>query len=666
MLGARARRPGSRSGGSPRYDGDAFFHMGRVQKLLALHASRCARWTSSATAASIRATPSRSGTSPWRDLEARRRRPARRLPAPADGAAPALVRADLRGRDGALRLALGRCRDGRWRSSRLLGLASGTGGGYTSLALPATASRTLLLPTLLALVFVYVREPSWPRAGVGRGRLDRDDARPPELLGARRVGLVGFLLVRALLDRRHDVGTSARRWRRSSSPPAWSSSGCSRSSARPLAQPVRKRAEPRVCLVSEASSSPRPPQLPARARALRPGRRDRGRRARCCCRWPSSRTGGCGPRSCSARCWRPSPSRCCPFVFPHFADAVSISQARRMIGFSPRAFVARRRARSCWRASCAGAAPVALAAGDRAAARLPRRLRLALTASSTAPPGAADLDRLRRRRSRSARRRALRRRIPQVQGAPLVAAAGVALFLHPGRRARVLALDGGAEVAHGAPAAASSRAARARCRDGAVVFSDPDRATSSPASRRSTSTRRRRRTSPTRARTGRPRGARRARASSATAARSRCRAATARTGCWSTARRVEQASRSACRVVVLGIAVRSLPDADESPARHAVLPAGGRRRRAAAAEARRRTCPRSGSRRTCSRPTTRSGCTATTSCAADAGLGAPRALPRPARRGARRRSCTARDGPRPRAARRRGCSAGACSSPTRT
>jgi len=44
----------------------------------------------------------------------------------------------------------------------LLGLAPGHGGAYTSLALPATASRALLLPALLALVFAYVREPSWP------------------------------------------------------------------------------------------------------------------------------------------------------------------------------------------------------------------------------------------------------------------------------------------------------------------------------------------------------------------------------------------------------------------------------------------------------------------------------------------------------------------------
>jgi hypothetical protein len=49
-----------------RYDGDAFFHLARVQKLLASLDSRCARSTSSRTAACTRATHSRSGTRLWR------------------------------------------------------------------------------------------------------------------------------------------------------------------------------------------------------------------------------------------------------------------------------------------------------------------------------------------------------------------------------------------------------------------------------------------------------------------------------------------------------------------------------------------------------------------------------------------------------------------------
>ena len=55
--------------------------------------------------------------------------------------------------------------------------------------------------------------------------------------------------------------------------------------------------------------------------------------------------------------------------------------------------------------------------------------------------------------------------------------------------------------------------------------------------------------------------------------------------------------------------------AGEGAPRHALLPARGRRRRAAAAEARAVPALRSASRPTCSRPTTRSGCTGIPTCA---------------------------------------------------
>ena len=87
----------------------------------------------------------------------------------------------------------------------LLGLASGHGGAYESMALPATASRTLILPALLALVFLYVREPSGARlASVAAASLAMTLVHPSySVLVA--IGLTGFLAVRALLDRRHDV-----------------------------------------------------------------------------------------------------------------------------------------------------------------------------------------------------------------------------------------------------------------------------------------------------------------------------------------------------------------------------------------------------------------------------------------------------------------------------
>jgi hypothetical protein len=43
----------------------------------------------------------------------------------------------------------------------MFGLAAGSGGSYTSLALPATASRQLLVPAVIALFFSHVAERSW-------------------------------------------------------------------------------------------------------------------------------------------------------------------------------------------------------------------------------------------------------------------------------------------------------------------------------------------------------------------------------------------------------------------------------------------------------------------------------------------------------------------------
>jgi hypothetical protein len=45
----------------------------------------------------------------------------------------------------------------------LIGLAAGNGGAYTALALPPTASRQLLVPAVIALVFAYLERPSWAR-----------------------------------------------------------------------------------------------------------------------------------------------------------------------------------------------------------------------------------------------------------------------------------------------------------------------------------------------------------------------------------------------------------------------------------------------------------------------------------------------------------------------
>src|SRR6188474_1351224 len=96
--------------------------------------------------------------------------------------------------------------------------------------------------------------------------------------------------------------------------------------------------------------------------------------------------------------------------------------------------------------------------------------------------------------------------------------------------------------------------------------------------------RRRPRTSRTRKRTGRPRGSRTRGASSATAARCRCRAVTVRTGCWSTDG-ASATSASGCRASTSAHVTFCIGSLRESPARHHVFPARGRRRRPTAAEA---------------------------------------------------------------------------------
>ncbi len=81
-----------------------------------------------------------------------------------------------------------------------------------------------------------------------------------------------------------------------------------------------------------------------------------------CCRSTGSRSAGAGRRSRSrARCSILLLTQV-PWLFVHFSDAVSLSQARRVAGFAPLAVRARRRTRAA-RARGALVLPAALAAG---------------------------------------------------------------------------------------------------------------------------------------------------------------------------------------------------------------------------------------------------------------------------------------------------------------
>jgi hypothetical protein len=215
----------------------------------------------------------------------------------------------------------------------LTGLAAGHGGSYTSLPLPATASRQLLVPALLALYFAYVREPSWPllaSVAAASGMLALVHPTYALFVG---VPLVGFLVARALLART-DIGPST-------------------AGIAALAAPTA------VALawlrpVVEATTTHNPAKTEVRrAFAQYPGQLTGDTEHYRVTEQLFSRTGAvavaalvCVPLALLAprrrwAAWVLGGSLAVfaltvvPYVFPHFADAVSISQARRLVGFVP-------------------------------------------------------------------------------------------------------------------------------------------------------------------------------------------------------------------------------------------------------------------------------------------------------------------------------------------
>ena len=109
---------------------------------------------------------------------------------------------------------------------------AGHGGSLISLALAANASRMLLFPALLAVVFAYVREPSWAGlAAVAAAAGGLALTHPPHVALVVIV-LAGFLVARALLARQ-DVGPLAAALAAVIVQQARSRSGCCRSCGRP-------------------------------------------------------------------------------------------------------------------------------------------------------------------------------------------------------------------------------------------------------------------------------------------------------------------------------------------------------------------------------------------------------------------------------------------------
>ena len=218
----------------------------------------------------------------------------------------------------------------------LTGIAAGHGGSFTSLALPATAARQLLVPALLALFFTHVRRPSHGlllSTAAAAGGLALVHPTYALFVG---VPLVGFAIARALLVR----GELA-----------------------PVLTGLAALAVPTALALAwlrpvvEATTVHNPSgEEVRRAFAQYPGQLAGTTNRYHVAERLFTRSGAvaiaglvCVPLALFAarRRWAAwvlggtlaiFALTLVPFVFPHFADAVSISQGRRLVGFVPIAY----------------------------------------------------------------------------------------------------------------------------------------------------------------------------------------------------------------------------------------------------------------------------------------------------------------------------------------
>jgi hypothetical protein len=355
-------------------------------------------------------------------------------------------------------------------SFALLGLAPGHGGSVVSLPLAANASRMLILPALLALVFAYVRKPSWALlASIAAASGAMTFTHPPHS-ALVLVVLGGFLVARALLTQRDLVPLGAAflavvvptgavaLWLR----PILHETAAHNPGARELRHAFASY--PNELDVFGLHSYRLKPELFGRGGAiaiaalvLLPLALLARRRL-----WAALVLGGMLAAFAVSLL---------AFVFPHFADVVSISQARRLVGFTPRAFVLAGAALVLARLLGWLVLPVALAGGIvlqwwapgsfgspyRPGEGGPGWLTWAAFAAAAGALLAGTL---------------LRRRLPEIERDGPLAAAAVALFLVP------VAVHGFSrwsptERARMPLPAAVERAVSARLPERAVVFTDP-------------------------------------------------------------------------------------------------------------------------------------------------------------------------------------------------
>ena len=478
--------------------GDGLFHLARVRKLVAFDdLSLSARERVRRRRAAPRATRSRSGTA-FLALVAKVAHvdPAKVVLHEATILAPLAVLVAYEAGYALFRRVAPRRGRGRLPASRLVVMAPGHGGAYTALALPATASRQLLVPAALALALAAARS-------ARRGASLATAAAASLVLAVVHPTYAIFLWIPfARLPRGAlgvEAGGAARRGararRRSSLPAAaffvW------------LLPVVRSTASvsPDAAERARGARAVRGPaaralgrQLLARARGVRPGGGGRGRRAAAD---PADRARdeaalGRVRRRRLARRLRDHARPVAVHAVLGRRLAVAVPPARRLPSLRVRLRrrhvgarrarrpVRRRRSRSPQGSSSSGSSPATSATGSRTAA----------------PPG-------RRGSPSRGARRARRRASAAPRGVERTAALACALFLLPVFVHGLLdwspSPDRRAEPAH---AGARRRRCAATCRSGTSSTPISSRATASLRSRPSTCATRRPGTSPTRRRTG--------------------------------------------------------------------------------------------------------------------------------------------------------------------
>jgi hypothetical protein len=241
----------------------------------------------------------------------------------------------------------------------LIAFAPGSGGAYTSLELPGTVARQLLIPAAIALFFAFVRAPSWP-LGVSLAAAGMDLAFVhPTYAFFLAIPLAGYLIVRGRRDVRRNVAALVAyglpvllvfAWLE----PIVAETLSHNPNAAERAQQLRHYAGDLVVHSQHdfhlaAGMVSRSGAIAVAALVLVPLAGLASRR-----RWSAFVLGG-SVLVLALELWS--------FVFPHFSDLVSLSQSRRAAGFVPFAFALAGGAAVLARLIGPAVLPVALAAG---------------------------------------------------------------------------------------------------------------------------------------------------------------------------------------------------------------------------------------------------------------------------------------------------------------